>query len=255
MANRTVLVTGGARGIGKGIARAFVEADDNVMIADLADPEGWRYALASESELKATAAELAVEATPVDVTDAASCKAAVEATVDTFGGLDVLVNNAGVVDSGPIAEFSEERWDRIFAVNVKGIFLMTRAAVAALRGSDNAAVVNTASIAGKRGAPRMAAYCGSKFAVVGITQSFALELAPDGIRVNALCPGMVGTAMWHDHLMANRPENDFETRMQEMIPLGRAQTVDDMGQAAVFLASAPNVSGIALNVAGAYEMH
>ena len=132
---------------------------------------------------------------------------------------------------------------------------MTRAAVAALRGSDDAAVVNTASIAGKRGAPRMAAYCGSKFAVVGITQSFALELAPDGIRVNALCPGMVGTAMWHDHLMANRPEDDFETRMREMIPLGRPQTVDDMGQAAVFLATAPNVSGIALNVAGAYEMH
>ena len=101
----------------------------------------------------------------------------------------------------------------------------------------------------------MAAYCGSKFAVVGITQSFALELAPDGIRVNALCPGMVGTAMWHDHLMANRAESDFEERMQELIPLGRPQTVDDMGQAAVFLASAPNVSGVALNVAGAFEMH
>ena len=255
MANRTVLVTGGARGIGKGIARAFAEAGASVMIADLADPDGWRYALASGSELKATAAELGVEATPVDVTDASSCATAVAATIDTFGGLDVLVNNAGVVDSGPLAEFSEERWDRIFAVNVKGIFLMTRAAVDALRDSEDAAVVNTASIAGKRGAPRMAAYCGSKFAVVGITQSFALELAADGIRVNALCPGMVGTAMWHDHLMANRAESDFDARMREMIPLGRAQTVDDMGQAAVFLATAPNVSGIALNVAGAYEMH
>ena len=255
MAKRAVLITGGARGIGKGIARAFVEAGDDVMIADLADSQAWRYALASESELKATAEELGVSCTPVDVTDAASCAASVEATVATFGGLDVLVNNAGVVDSGAIETFTEEQWERIFAVNTKGVFLMTQAAVGALRASDDAAIVNTASIAGKRGAPRMAAYCGSKFAVVGITQSFALELAPDGIRVNALCPGMVGTAMWHDHLMANRTESDFETRMEEMIPLGRPQTVDDMGQAAVFLASAPNVSGIALNVAGAFEMH
>ena len=258
MANRTVLVTGAARGIGRGIARAFVQAGDKVMIADLADPEGWPYALASESELKATAEELAaegsVQCTPVDVTDAASCEAAVQATVDAFGGLDVLVNNAGVVDSGPVPEFTEERWDRIFAVNVKGVFLMTRAAVSALRASADAAIVNTASIAGKRGAPRMAAYCGSKFAVVGITQSFALEFAPDGIRVNALCPGMVGTAMWHDHLMSNQGEPAFEERMRDLIPLGRPQTVEDMGQAAVYLATAPNVSGIALNVAGAYEM-
>ena len=195
-----------------------------------------------------------MQCTPVDVTDAASCEAAVQATVDAFGGLDVLVNNAGVVDSGPVPEFTEERWDRIFAVNVKGVFLMTRAAVSALRASADAAIVNTASIAGKRGAPRMAAYCGSKFAVVGITQSFALEFAPDGIRVNALCPGMVGTAMWHDHLMPNQGEPAFEERMREIIPLGRPQTVEDMGQAAVYLATAPNVSGIALNVAGAFEM-
>ena len=255
MAKRSVLVTGGARGIGKGIAKAFVEAGDDVMIADLADPEHWRYALATESELKATAEELGCSCTPLDVTSAASCAVAVEETELAFGGLDVLVNNAGVVDSGTIDEFSADRWERIFAVNTKGVFLMTQAAVRALRKSDDAAIVNTASIAGKRGAPRMAAYCGSKFAVVGITQSFALELAPDGIRVNALCPGMVGTAMWHDHLMANRAESDFEERMQELIPLGRPQTVDDMGQAAVFLASAPNVSGVALNVAGAFEMH
>ena len=137
---------------------------------------------------------------------------------------------------------------------MKGVFLMTRAASASLRASDDAAVVNTASIAGKRGAPSMAAYCGSKWAVVGITQSFALELAGDGIRVNALCPGMVGTAMWSDHLMANASNESFEQRMQDIIPLGRPQTVEDMGQAAVFLATAPNVSGIALNVAGGFEM-
>ena len=91
--------------------------------------------------------------------------------------------------------------------------------------------------------------------MIGITQSLAQELAPDGIRVNALCPGMVGTAMWHDHLMANQGDPAFQKRTSDIMPLGRPQTVEDMGQAAVYLASAPNVTGIALNVAGGYEMH
>ena len=259
MAQRTVLVTGGARGIGKGIAQSFLAAGHNVMIADLPSGDGWRYRLGNDAEMAEAVRDLGgsgnVQYTPLDVTDAGSCAAAVQATVDAFGGLDVLVNNAGIVDSGPIEEFGEDQWERIFAVNVKGVFLMTRAAVANLRASEDAAIVNTASIAGKRGAPRMAAYCGAKFAVVGITQSLALELAADGIRVNALCPGMVATAMWQDHLMANQGTAAFDERMAEMIPLGRPQTPADMGEAAVFLATAPNVSGIALNVAGGFEMH
>ena len=253
-----VLVTGGARGIGKGIAKRFAQAGHKVMIADLAEGGGWRYRLGSASELGEAVRELAafgtVRGTAVDVTDAGACDAAVQAAVDAFGGLDVLVNNAGVVDSGAIDDYSEARWDRLFAVNVKGVFLMSRSAVPALRASADAAIVNVASIAGKRGAARMSAYCGSKFAVVGITQALALELAPDGIRVNALCPGMVASAMWHDHLMADRPAA-FEERMGALIPLGRPQTPDDMGEAAVYLATARNVSGVALNVAGGYEMH
>ena len=259
MNKRTVLVTGGGRGIGRGIAKSFLQAGCNVVIADLPAGGDWRYPLGSSTDMKDAVASLSslgdIRSTPLDVTDAESCSAAVQATLDAFGGLDVLVNNAGVVDSGTVDEFDEAKWDRVFAVNVKGVFLMTRAAVAALRASADAAIVNTASIAGKRGAPRMAAYCGSKFAVVGITQSLALELAADGIRVNALCPGMVGTAMWHDHLMANRGDAEFQDRMRELIPLGRPQTVEDMGEAAVYLASAGNVSGVALNVAGAFEMH
>lgn len=259
MTTRTVLVTGGARGIGKGMAKSFLEAGHRVMIADLPAGGDWRYPLGSDSEMTSAVDELSsigeVRCTPVDVTVAASCEQAVRSTVDTFGGVDVLLNNAGVIDSGPIEEFGEAQWDGIFAVNVKGVFLMTRAAVGSLRASDDAAIVNTASIAGKRGSARLAAYCGSKWAVIGITQSFAQELAPDGIRVNALCPGMVGTAMWHDHLMANQGDPAFQKRTSDIMPLGRAQTVEDMGQAAVYLASAPNVTGIALNVAGGYEMH
>lgn len=268
MKNRVVLVTGGARGIGRGIARAFLERGARVMIGDLggAGPSpAWSYELSGDSELDAAVAELAAAgaagATTLDVTDPASCEAAVAATLDAFGQLDVLVNNAGVVGSGPIDTFDEAEWDRIFAVNTRGIFLMTRAALPALRKSERAAVINTASIAGKKGYPNMAAYCGSKFAAIGITQSLAAELASDGIRVNAICPGMVGTAMWLEHLMpmnvAGQAEKtaQFEAAMAETIPLGRPQTAEDMGEAAVFLADAANVTGVSLAVAGGFEMN
>ena len=255
---RTILITGGARGIGKGIAKAFLEAGDQVMIGDLGTQAAWNYDLASKSTLQEAISELEVFGTvnyvQLDVTDSNSCINAVSQTVKAFGNLDVLVNNAGVVGSGNVDVFKEQEWDRIFHVNVKGIFLMTRAALSELRKSDNAAIVNTASIAGKKGSPGMSAYCASKFAAIGLTQSFAQEFASDGIRVNALCPGIVGTAMWLDHLMANEGEDAFQERMKDLIPLGRPQTEDDMGQAAVYLASAPNVTGIAHTVAGGLEM-
>lgn len=263
---RTVLVTGGARGIGKGISKSFLQAGHNVMIGDLslappdkASDPGWTYELSSKTQMDETVQDLSqfgtVQYTPLDVTNSSSCKSAVEATHHAFGRLDVLVNNAGVIDSGPIEEFTEAQWDKIFDVNVKGIFLMTRATLKSLRESGDAAIINISSIAGKRGSARLSAYCGSKFAAVGITQSLAIELAIFGIRVNAICPGMVDTAMWLDHLMADEGKDAFSNRMNDLIPLGRPQTAEDMGQAAVYLATALNVSGIALNVAGGYEMN
>ena len=243
----------------------MLEAGAKVMIADLGKQAGhWNYPLADDDELQKAAKALStygdVQATTVDVTHSNSCDQAVAATLKAFGQLDILANNAGVIDSGPIADFSESAWEQVFAVNVKGVFLMTKAALVALRHSKNASILNTASIAGKQGHPNLAAYCGSKFAVIGITQSFALELGPENIRVNALCPGMVGTVMWN-HLMPSNATNpaqrteELEAALSERIPLGRSQTTTDMGDAAVYLVSAPNVTGISLVVAGGFEMH
>lgn len=261
MIKKVALVTGGARGIGLGIVHAFAEAGYAVMIGDLgAGAADWNYQLADAGALqRAVAAESGqaeVDACELDVTNEASCQQAVAATLERFGQLDVLVNNAGIVDSGPISEFSEAAWDRIFAVNTKGIFLMSKAALDALKASEAPAIVNTASIAGKEGHANMSAYCGSKFAAIGVTQSLSAELAPFGITVNAICPGIVGTAMWLDHLMPSNTTDEeqknrnFQEVMAQQIPLGRPQTVEDMGQAALYLANARNVTGIALTVAG-----
>ena len=265
--DKVALVTGGARGIGAGIVAALAGAGAKIMIADIgvdADTtsDDWRYNLASSDELKTTL-DLPgeIDAVHVDVTDATSCADAVAATIAKFGQLDVLVNNAGIVDSGPIDHFDEAAWDRIFAVNTKGIFLMSQAALPHLKESSQAAIVNTASIAGKKGYPNMSAYCGSKFAAIGITQSLSAELAPHNIRVNAICPGMVGTAMWLDHLLAtnatssDQKNDEFEEAMATTIPLGRPQTAQDMGEAVLYLCTAENVSGIALAVAGGFEMN
>ena len=265
MQNKTVLVTGGARGIGAGIALAFAKAGANVVIADVLSGD-WAYRLAGSDDAARTL--LSLQDTPgrhcalaLDVTQPDACVSVVAETLAQYGQLDVLINNAGVVDSGAIETFSEAAWDRIFAVNCKGLFLMSRAAVPALRASKGCIVI-TASIAGKQGYPNMTAYCASKFAAIGFTQSLAAELAPSGVRVNAICPGMVGTAMWLEHLMPRRSgANDrgadadaFEAAMAQTIPLGRPQTVDDMGAAALYLATAVNVTGIALSVAGGFEM-
>jgi len=258
-----VLVTGGARGIGLSIAQAFLESGHQVMIGDLGSSgSDWSYALASRADMqRAVSQGESIKSVELDVTRIDSCKAAVRETVDCFGGLDILVNNAGIVGSGPLADFNEAEWDRIFAVNTKGIFLMTQAALSELQNSKLAAIVNTASIAGKQGVPNMSAYCGSKFAAIGITQSLALELAGNDITVNAVCPGIVGTAMWLDHLLpsnfavSDEKKQNFEELMAKRIPLGRPQTTEDIAAAVMYLATARNITGIALTVAGGIQLN
>jgi len=258
---KNALVTGAARGIGRGIALALADAGANVALADLGGgPSGLTYELSGKAELELAAKEVESRgvralALACDVRSAEQTAAAVERTARELGGLDLLVNNAGVVHFDGLASFPEERWDLLFDVNVKGTFLMCRAAVAKLIAAKGS-IVNIASVAGKRGYAGGSGYCASKFAVVGLTQSLAMELAPQGVRVNAICPGILGTHMWHHHLASPERggEKAYAAAIQQMVPLGREQTPEDIAQAVLYLASAPNVTGVALNVAGGMEV-
>lgn len=270
---RTAVVTGAARGIGRGIAEALAREGARVVVADLGSLASssagtWAYRLASKDELEGVAVairEAGGEATAVeaDVSDPESCEALVAAARAAFGGVDILVNNAGLVKAGALASYPESDWDRLFAVNVKGVFLASRAAIPALSERGSGCIVNIASIAGKKGYPGLAAYCASKFAVIGLTQAMAQELASAGIRVNAVCPGLLATAMWMDHLSATvspgvgKPagREAFQAFVEQNTPLRREQTPEDIAQAVLYLVRAENVTGVSLNVAGGTEMN
>jgi meso-butanediol dehydrogenase / (S,S)-butanediol dehydrogenase / diacetyl reductase len=267
---KVAVVTGGARGIGRGIAVALARQGAHVAVADLYMPsQGMAgYALSTEQDVMKTVEELTalgVKAigVPVDVTQAVQLEAMVETVTRQLGPIDILCNNAGVLDTGLVVETTEAQWDAIMDVNVKGVFLSCKAVVPGMVKRRQGRIINTASIAGKRGTARLGAYCASKFAVVGFTQSLAHEMAPHNVTVNAVCPGILGTAMWLDVLMPQRVEQatgrDWQTAFEEhatsLIPLGRPQTPEDVGQAVVYLAQADNVTGIALNVAGGLVMY
>jgi meso-butanediol dehydrogenase/(S,S)-butanediol dehydrogenase/diacetyl reductase len=267
---RVGLVTGGGRGIGRGIALALAGAGADIALADIdrlgsaaqqygeAAVGGYQAALETAGEIRSGGRRaVAIEA---DVTDARQVEAMVKTTVAELGGLDILVCNAGVVSIAPVEHLSEEAFDLTMAVNVRGVFLCCKAALPVLKGRPDPAIINIASVAGKNGAPGMAHYCASKFAVVGFTNSLAKEVARHGIRVNAICPGILRTQMWE--YLAEQFKQKEESREEAwrrfvgtMIPLGRPQTPEDIGQLAVYLASAPNVTGQAINVDGGMELH
>jgi meso-butanediol dehydrogenase/(S,S)-butanediol dehydrogenase/diacetyl reductase len=249
---KVAIVTGAATGIGLGIARVVAREGARLVMTDL-----------DEDRVAARAREIGGDITWVrhDVANENSCAAAVQRAVDSFGRLDVLVNNAGIVERLQFPKIERADWQRMFDVNVTGVYQMTRAALNVMLAQQAGTLVNVASIVGKVGTPNHSHYSSSKFAVIGMTQSLALELAPRGIRVNAVCPGLVRTESW-DALLARKAADDGTTEeeawasMVAGTPLGRPQDAEDIGEAVSFLASdrAKNITGIALNVAGGKEM-
>lgn len=268
---KVALITGGSRGIGRGIALSLAEAGVDIAIADierLSSTAQNQYGTAEIGGLTAAQGTVAdiislgrrAIAIQADVTRKADTLRMVEETITQLGRLDILVCNAGVVSIMPVEMMDEATWDITFDVNVKGVFLSCQAVIPTMRKQGAGCIINIASIAGKNGTPGSAHYCASKFATVGFTNSLAKELATDNIRVNAICPGIVQTQMWEylaDSIKqpGESKKDAWERIVQTMIPLARPQTPRDIGQLAVYLAVAENVTGQAINVDGGMELH
>jgi 3-oxoacyl-[acyl-carrier protein] reductase len=240
--NRVALVTGGASGFGKGIAETFAREGARIAIADL-----------NERAAREVAASISNQAVAVrcDVSRRADVDAAVQATVDAFGTVDILVNNAGMSHlRRPMLEVDEAEFDRLMAVNVKSIFLFAHAVVPIMRKAKSGVIINIGSTAGIRPRPGLTWYNASKGAVNLVSKSMAAELAPDGIRVCAIAPVMAETPLLPTFMGGDSPE--LRAQFKATVPLGRFATIDDVANAALFLASdeASFLTGNVLEVDG-----
>ncbi len=243
LAGKIAIVTGAGGGFGEGIARAYVEAGARVIVADIKADAAQRVA----HELGAAAS-----AFTVDVTNKVQVEALVRHCVDTFGPPDIVVNNAGTTHKNrPMLEVDEATFDRVFAVNVKSIYHMTQAVLPLLRQQGGGVILNVGSTAGIRPRPGLTWYNASKGAVNLLSKSMAVELGPENIRVNAICPVMGATGLLEDFMgVPDTPEN--RARFTGTIPLGRLSTAEDIATVAVFLASdaAAFLTGIEFPVDG-----
>ena len=261
---KVALVTGAARGIGRGIALVLAQRGADIAAADL-NLDG-----ANEVASEITQLGRKARAYQVDVTNASSVQVMVEEAISHFGQIDILANAAGVIGAPGFEDTTtsrEEDWDITYAVNVKGTVLTSKAVAEHMKQRRSGKIVNISSHGGRVGSAGGGAYGASKAAVIHLTQSFALELAPYDINVNCICPGTLWTPMWEriaERSRRNNPEMaDLSTReifdmaITERCPLGRAQTPEDIGKTAAFFASddAINITGQSLNVNGGIRMN
>lgn len=243
--DKVAVITGAASGFGEGMARRFAAEGAKIVIADL-NPQGGERVRASLADAGAE-----VRFVKTDVAVDAEVKALVEAALAAFGRIDIMVNNAGYTHRNmPLLDVNEATFDRIFAVNVKAVYLAALHVVPVMRRQGGGVIINTSSTAGLRPRPGLVWYNGSKGAVNIITKAMAVELAPDKIRVNALCPVAGETGMLADFMGADTPEN--RARFVASIPLGRLSQPRDIANAALYLASdeADFITGVCLEVDG-----
>jgi 3-hydroxybutyrate dehydrogenase len=251
--NRIALITGGGRGIGRAVAFAFAR-------------EGARVAVAARTveQVEAVAGEIRKEcgvealALKCDVADQESVAGAFSQAAERFGrGVDILVNNAGIAESAPVVKTDDELWQRIISINLSGTFYCTRAALPSMIERGWGRIINVASIAGKTGAPYIAAYTASKHGVLGLTRSVAMEMAMKGITVNAICPGYVETEM-ASYAVKNITAKTGKTAdealdiLKRMSPQNRLVTPEEVAALALLLASheGRGITGQAINVDG-----
>jgi 3-oxoacyl-[acyl-carrier protein] reductase len=239
---KTAIVTGGASGFGAGIVRKFVAEGARVMIADI-----------NGDAARAMAAEIgaATLAQTVDVGDGASVNAMADAALGAFGQVDILINNAGITHlPTPMEEVSEDDFDRVMRVNMKSVYLTARALVPHMKSRRSGAILNIASTAGVSPRPRLNWYNASKGWMITATRTMAVELAPDGVRVNALNPVAGETPLLKSFMGEDTPE--MRAKFLATIPMGRFSQPEDLGNAACFLCSdeASMITGVAMEVDG-----
>ena len=243
---KVALVTGGARGIGRAICRAMADAGAKVVVADL-----------REDDATATAKAIGGMAVSMNVANFDDLAGRVQDVEDAQGGIDILVNGAGIFNMASIDKITPEDYRRQYDVNVGGTIFACQAVIPAMKRRGGGSIINFSSQAGRRGEANITLYCSTKAAVISATQSLALELASDNIRVNAVAPGVINTPMWDvvDAQFAeyeNKPIGQKKREVGKAVPLGRMGDPTDVADPCVFLASdaARYITGQTLNVDG-----
>lgn len=256
---RVAVVTGAAQGLGEAIAyRLAHEGCKGVTVADMNLEKAQTVAAAIEQEHGKKALAL-----QTNVTDPAQADEMVRRTIQEFGGLDILVANAGILKAYDVAEFPVNEWRAVIEVNLVGYFICAQAAARVMIEQKRGVIIQINSKSGKKGSFRNSAYAASKFGGIGLTQSIALDLAPHGIRVNAVCPGnLLDGTLWQESLFEQYARNqgitveEVRRKYESQVPLGRACTYDDVCNVVTFLASDESsyMTGQAINVTGGQEM-
>jgi len=246
LSGKVALITGGAAGIGRATALLFAREGAAVAMADLNAQAGE----AVVGEITRSGGRAIFES--ADITRAEDCRRVVERTIREFGRLDILFNNAGIIRRATILELSEDDWDRLMAVNVKSIYLLSREVLPHMQKQGGGSIINTASGWGLAGGAKAAVYCASKGAVVLLTKAMAIDHGPQKIRVNCICPGDTDTGMLRVEAQQLGEENGRFLAEAAKRPLGRVGSPDEIAQAVLYLASDASsfVTGTALVVDG-----
>jgi NAD(P)-dependent dehydrogenase (short-subunit alcohol dehydrogenase family) len=244
--SKVALITGGASGIGRATALLFAREGAAVAITDINQPAGQ----ATAHEIIQHGGRAIFKA--ADVTRSTDCQSVVDQTLRQFGPIDILFNNAGIIRRASVLELNEDDWDRVMAVNVKSIFLLSRLVVPIMAQAGQGSIINTASGWGLAGGPRAAVYCASKGAVVLLTKAMAIDHGPQNIRVNCICPGDTDTNMLRNEAYQLGEKEERFLAESARRPLGRVGKPVEIAQAALYLASdaASFVTGTALVVDG-----
>lgn len=255
--DKIAIVTGAGQGLGEAIALRLAREGCNVVVADI------NFSAAQDTAEKIKKMKRDSFAMKTDVTKSEQVRKMVEETVKRFGRLDILVSNAGILKSYEITEFPEEDWRRIIDVNLIGYFLTAKEAAKVMKKQRSGVIIQINSKSGKKGSLWNSAYAASKFGGIGLTQSIALDLAPYGIRVNAVCPGnLLDSPLWVNSLYEQYArkwgisKEEVRKKYESQVPLGRGCRYEDVTNVVVFLASeeASYMTGQAINVTGGQEM-